>query len=196
MQLMRVPARRLPPRPSSGLDGAEKDTGMKAFSLIGECREKSELVRRLVVELTGRGLRVSTIKRVSDAVDLERAGSGTWKHRAAGAEEVMVASATRFALLREMPQDTHEPDVCGQLARMAPVDIVLLDGFRRSGYPKVEVVPSGQSQALLAPNDPMVLAVTSEEPVTAPVPRVPLRDIGALGDFVLAHAMSGGAQPD
>jgi molybdopterin-guanine dinucleotide biosynthesis protein len=54
---------------------------MKAFSLIGECAEKSELVRRLVVELTGRGLRVSTIKRVSDAVDLERSGSGTWKHR-------------------------------------------------------------------------------------------------------------------
>jgi hypothetical protein len=52
------------------------------------------------------------------------------------------------------------------------------------------------NQALLAPNDPTVLAVTSEEPVTAPVPRVPLRDIGALGDFVLAHAMSGGAQPD
>jgi molybdopterin-guanine dinucleotide biosynthesis adapter protein len=168
---------------------------MKAFSLIGECREKSELVRRLVVELTGRGLRVSTIKRVSDAVDLERAGSGTWKHRAAGAEEVMIASATRFALLREMPPDTHEPDVGSLLARMAPVDIVLLDGFRRSGYPKVEVVPAGQTQALLAPNDPMVLAVTSEDPVTAPVPRVPLSDIGALGDFVLAHAMLD-AQPD
>jgi molybdopterin-guanine dinucleotide biosynthesis protein B len=73
---------------------------MKAFSLIGECAEKSELVRRLVA-LTGRGLRVSTIKRVSDAVDLERSGSGTWKHRAAGAVEVMVASASRFALMRE-----------------------------------------------------------------------------------------------
>jgi molybdopterin-guanine dinucleotide biosynthesis protein B len=113
---------------------------MKAFSLIGECAEKSELVRRLVVELTGRGLRVSTIKRVSYAVDLERPGSGTWKHRAAGAEEVMVASASRFALMREMPKDTDEPDVGSLLARMAPVDIVLLDGFRRSSYPKMEVV--------------------------------------------------------
>lgn len=169
---------------------------MKAFSLIGECREKSELVRRLVVELTGRGLRVSTIKRVSDAIDLERAGSGTWKHRVAGAEEVMIASATRFALLREMPRDAREPDVGSLLARMAPVDIVLLDGFRRCGYPKVEVVPSGQNQALLASNDPMVLAVTSEEPVTAPVPRISISDIGALGDFVLARARSGGAQPD
>ena len=169
---------------------------MRAFSLIGECREKSELVRRLVVELTGRSLRVSTIKRVSDAVDLERHGSGTWKHRKAGAEEVMVASASRFALLREMPEDTQEPDVGSLLARMAPVDIVLLDGFRRSSYPKMEVVPSGQDHALLAPNDPMVLAVTSERPVTAPVPHVPLSDIGALGDFVMAHAVAGGAQPD
>ena len=161
---------------------------MKAFSLIGECREKSELVRRLVVELTGRGLRVSTIKRVSDAVDLERQGSGTWKHRAAGAEEVMIASASRFALMREMPKGIDEPDVGSLLARMEPVDIVLLDGFRRSGYPKLEVVPTGQTRAQFAADDPMVLAVTSEAPVTASVPGLPLSDIGALGDFVLAHA--------
>ena len=106
---------------------------MKAFSLVGECAEKSELVRRRVVELVGRGLRVSTIKRVSDAVDLERQGSGTWKHRTAGAAEVMIASASRFALLREMPPDTTEPEVSDLLARMAPVDIILLDGFRRQG---------------------------------------------------------------
>ena len=96
---------------------------MKAFSLVGECAEKSKLVRRLVVELVGRGLRVSTIKRVSDAVDLERQGSGTWKHRTAGAAEVMIASASRFALSREMPPDTTEPEVSELLARMAPVDI-------------------------------------------------------------------------
>ncbi|MEH2558042.1 molybdopterin-guanine dinucleotide biosynthesis protein B [Bradyrhizobium algeriense] len=169
---------------------------MRAFSLVGERREKSELVRRLVVELTGRGLRVSTIKRVSDALDLERPGSGTWKHRAAGAEEVMIASASRFALLREMPKDTREPDLGTLLARMAPVDIVLLDGFRRSCSPKVEVVPSRQSLAQLAPNDPMVLAVTSEGPVTAPVPCVPLSDNRALADFVMAHAMPGDPQPE
>ena len=163
---------------------------MKAFCLVGECREKSELVRRLVVELTGRGLRVSTIKRVSDAVDLERPGSGTWKHRVAGAEEVMIASATRFALMREMPKHTQEPDVGYLLARMTAVDIVLLDGFRRSDYPKIEVIPSGQEQALLAPTDKMVLAVTAEGRVIAPVHCIPLDDIGAVGDFVMAHGLS------
>jgi molybdopterin-guanine dinucleotide biosynthesis adapter protein len=161
---------------------------MKAFSLVGECAEKSELVRRLVVELVGRGLRVSTIKRVSDAVDLERQGSGTWKHRAAGAAEVMIASASRFALLHEMPPDTKEPEVADLLAHMTVVDIVLLDGFRRSTYPKMEVVPAGQDKALLARTDPMVLAVTSDWPVAADVPCLALPNIGALADFVLAHA--------
>jgi molybdopterin-guanine dinucleotide biosynthesis protein B len=161
---------------------------MKAFSLVGECAEKSDLVRRLVAELVGRGLQVSTIKRVSDAVDLERRGSGTWKHRAAGAAEVMIASASRFALLREMPPDTTEPEVSYLLARMAPVDIVLLDGFRRSDYHKMEVVPAGQDQALLAAGDPMVLAITSDVAVAADVPRLALSDIGALADFVLANA--------
>jgi molybdopterin-guanine dinucleotide biosynthesis protein B len=161
---------------------------MKAFSLVGECAEKSELVRRLVVELVGRGLQVSAIKRVSDAVDLERQGSGTWKHRAAGAVEVMIASASRFALLREMPPNTTEPEVSDLLARMVPVDIVLLDGFRRSSYPKIEVVQSGQDHTLLAPYDPMILAITSDVQVVADVPCLALSDIGALADFVLANA--------
>jgi molybdopterin-guanine dinucleotide biosynthesis protein B len=161
---------------------------MKAFSLVGECAEKSELVRRLVVELVGRGLQVSAIKRVSDAVDLERQGSGTWKHRAAGAVEVMIASASRLALLREMPPNTTEPEVSDLLARMAPVDIVLLDGFRRSSYPKIEVVPSGQDHAPLAPDDPMILAITADVQIVADVPCLALSDIGALADFVLANA--------
>lgn len=161
---------------------------MKAFSLVGICAEKSELVRRLVAELVGRGLRVSTIKRVSDAVDLERSGSGTWKHREAGATDVMVASASRFALLHEMPPGTTEPEVDDLLAHMTQVDLVLLDGFRRSSYPKMEVVPAGQHAAVLAPNDAMILAITAEAPVAAHVPCLALSDIGALADFVLANA--------
>ena len=161
---------------------------MKAFSLVGECAEKSELVRRLVVELMGRGLRVSTMKRVSDAVDLEKPGSGTWQHRAAGAAEVMIANARRFALLCETPADAKEPEVTQLLARMAPVDIVLLDGFRRSRYPKMEALPAGQDRAVLAPGDPRVLAITSDTPVAAAIPCLALSDIAALADFVLANA--------
>jgi molybdopterin-guanine dinucleotide biosynthesis adapter protein len=145
-------------------------------------------VRRLVVEFAGRGLRVSTMKRVSDKVDLEKPGSGTWKHRAAGAAEVVIASATRFALLHELPEDTVEPDVGELLGRLTPVDIVLLDGFRRSTYPKMEVVPAGQEQALLAPADAMVLATTADLHITGALPHIALSDIRALGDFVLRNA--------
>ena len=162
---------------------------MRVFSLIGECREKSELVGRLVAELAGRGLRVSTIKRVSDIVDLERRGSGTWRQRQAGAEEVMIANACRFALLHEMPSDTIEPDVTMLLARLAPVDIVLLDGFRRSGMPKMEVVPREQEQPQYAANDPKVLALASEQPVPGRIPCLPLSQIKELADFVLTNAV-------
>src|ERR1700733_15917706 len=117
---------------------------------------------------------------------------GRFQHRAAGAEEVMVASASRFALMRELPKEIDEPDVGSLLARMAPVDFVLLDGFRRNGYPKMEVIQTGQTRALFATNDPMVLAVTSEVPVTAPVPELPLSNIGALVDFVVAYAVTAG----
>ena len=165
---------------------------MKAFSFVGECAEKSELVRRLVVEFVGRGVRVSTIKRVSDAVDLERQGSGTWKHRAAGAAEVMVASASRFALLHEMPTSTTEPEVADLLAHMTPVDLVLLDGFKRSFYPKMEVVQAGRDSPVLDPNDAMILAITAEVPITAHVPYIALSDIAALADFALAHAREPG----
>lgn len=163
---------------------------MKVFSLIGECREKSDLVGRLVAELVDRGLRVSTIKRVSDLVDLERRGSGTWKQRQAGAEEVMIANARRFALLREMPIDTAEPDLSELLARLAPVDIVLLDGFRRSGMPKMEVVPPGQEQPRYAGDDPQVLALASDRLVASGIPCVPLSHVGKLADFVLTNAVS------
>ena len=167
-----------------------RGSGVKVFSLIGECREKSELVGRLVAELVGRGLRVSTIKRVSDPVDLERRGSGTWKQRQAGAEEVMVANARRFALLREMPANTVEPDVTELLLRLAPVDIVLLDGFRRSSMPKMEVVPPGQEQPRYAGDDPQVLALASDRLVGTGIPCLPLSQVGELADFVLTHAAS------
>jgi Molybdopterin guanine dinucleotide synthesis protein B len=84
---------------------------MKVFSVVGGCAGKTETVRRLVAEIVRRGLRVSTVKRVPEAVDLEKPGSGTWKHREAGAQEVILASTRRMALLREMSTDADEPDV-------------------------------------------------------------------------------------
>jgi molybdopterin-guanine dinucleotide biosynthesis protein B len=166
---------------------------MRVFSVVGGCAGKTEIVRRLVAELTGRGLRVSTVKRVPESVDLEKPGSGTWKHREAGAQEVILASTSRMALLLEMPTDADEPDVEDLLARLAPVDIVFLEGFRLTWYPKLEFVEPARNRRLIALDDPLVLAVTADEPVDAPVPFLPLSDIGAVADFVLMHAVTAGA---
>lgn len=165
---------------------------MKVFSVVGGCAGKTELVRKLVAELSSRGMRVSTVKRVPDSVDLERPESGTWKHREAGAEEVLLASATRFALLREDPIEGDEPDVEMLLGRLAPVDIVFLEGFRLTWYPKLELVQPERDRRLIALDDPLVLAVTADQPVPAPVPYLPLSDIAGLADFVLHHAVAAG----
>jgi molybdopterin-guanine dinucleotide biosynthesis adapter protein len=162
---------------------------MRAFSIIGECAEKSELVNRLVAECVSRGLRVSTMKRVSDAVDLEKPGSGTWRQRRSGAEEVVIANARRIALLRELPPETAEPDVVALLARMAQVDLVLLDGFRRSAMPKMEVLSAGQLAAIHAQHDRNVMALASDRPSHGALPHLDLAEIGQLLDFVWEHAV-------
>lgn len=169
---------------------------MKIFSVVGGCAGKTDVVRRLVAELVGRGLRVSTVKRVPDEIDLEKPGSGTWKHRQAGAEEVILASTSRIALLREMPTDEDEPDVEILLGRLAPVDIVLLEGFRLTYYPKLELVQPERDRRLIALDDPLVLAVTADRPIDAPVPFFALSDIVALADFVLENAVASGQQAD
>jgi molybdopterin-guanine dinucleotide biosynthesis protein MobB len=162
---------------------------MRVFGIVGACPGRTELVARLVAEVTARGLRVSTIKRVPDALDLDRPHSGTWAQRDAGAAEVMLASATRIALLRELPTDADEPDIDFLLGRLAPVDLVLLDGFRLTAHPKLEYVRRGQDRRMLALDDPSVLAVTADDAVAAPVPLLPVDEIATLADFVLAHAV-------
>lgn len=162
---------------------------MKVFGVVGGCAAKAGLVHRLVAELTRRGLRVSTIKHVPDEVDLDRPGTGSWAQREAGAEEVMLASGTRQILMRERRHPVDEPAVDELLARLAPVDLVLLEGFRLSPYPKLEAVTPGQDRRLFALDDPAVCAVTGTAPVAAPVPFLPASDIAALADLLLAQAV-------
>jgi molybdopterin-guanine dinucleotide biosynthesis protein MobB len=112
---------------------------VKVFSVVGGCAGKTDVVRRLVAAFAGRGVRVSTVKHVPETIDLEKPGSGTWKHREAGVQEVILASTSRMALLREMPTDEDEPDVEALLARLAPVDIVLLAvGFEQYGADPID----------------------------------------------------------
>ena len=136
---------------------------MKVYGIIGwQNSGKTTLVEALLAEITGRGYSVSTIKHAHHDVDLDRPGKDSWRHRQAGATEVVLATAHRFALMREYRGP--EPRLEEILARLAPVDLVLIEGYKRDLHPKIEVFRD-------------LAAVT--------VPQLDLNDPRAVADFIL-----------
>ena len=97
---------------------------------------------KLIPALTGRGLRVSTIKHAHHAFDIDQPGKDSWLHRQAGATEVLVASANRFALIHEL-RGAPEPSLAELVARLALADIVVVEGFRHGAHPKIEIFRPG-----------------------------------------------------
>jgi molybdopterin-guanine dinucleotide biosynthesis adapter protein len=161
---------------------------MKIYGVIGwKNAGKTSLMERLVAEITGRGLTVSTVKHVHHDVDLDQPGKDTYRHRKAGASEVVLASAHRFALMRE--HRGTEPDLAEILFRLAPVDLVLVEGYKRDAHPKVEVWRRETGHSLIQPGDPLVRAVaTDADPGPLTVPVLDLNDTAAVADFILREA--------
>ena len=161
---------------------------MNIYGVIGwKNAGKTSLMERLVAEISGRGLRVSTVKHVHHDVDLDQPGKDTFRHRTAGAEEVVLASANRMALLRE--HRGAEPDLAVILARMAPVDLVLVEGYKRDAHPKIEVFRREAGHDLIQPGDPMVRAVATDAALAVlAVPVLDLNDTAAIADFILREA--------
>jgi molybdopterin-guanine dinucleotide biosynthesis protein B len=160
---------------------------MKVYGIIGwKNAGKTSLMERLVAEITARGLTVSTVKHVHHDVDLDQPGKDTFRHRAAGAREVVLASAKRHAILTEH-RDGPEPELAAILARLAPVDLVLIEGYKRDSHAKIEVWRPETGQALIQPGDPYVRAVATDAalPQPVPVPVLDLNDTGAVADFIL-----------
>ena len=152
---------------------------------------KTTLLSRLVPELIGRGLRVSTVKHAHHAFDIDQPGKDSYVHRMAGATEVLVASASRWALMHEL-RDATEPGLDQLLAKLAPVDLVLIEGFKRHPHPKIEVFRRGNGKPLLAPDDPHIVAVASDAPVPeTALPVLGIDDIPAIADFVLGLCRTG-----
>ena len=158
---------------------------MNIYGVIGwKNAGKTSLMERLVAEISARGLRVSTVKHVHHDVDLDQPGKDTFRHRTAGAEEVVLASANRMALLRE--HRGAEPDLAVILARMAPVDLVLVEGYKRDAHPKIEVFRREAGHDLIQPGDPMVRAVATDAAIAVlAVPVLDLNDTAAIADFIL-----------
>jgi len=158
---------------------------MKVYGVIGwKNAGKTGLMERLVAEITGRGFTVSTVKHVHHDVDLDQPGKDTFRHRSAGAREVVLASARRHAILTEH-RDGPEPALSAILARLAHVDLVLVEGYKRDTHPKIEVWRPLTGQALIQPGDPHVRAVATDTALPPlPVPVLDLNDTGAVADFI------------
>ena len=149
---------------------------------------KTTLIAKLIPGILARGLRVSTLKHAHHAFDIDRPGKDSYEHRMAGATEVLVASEKRFALMHELRGET-EPRLPALLAKLAPVDLVIIEGWKREPHPKLEVFRASVGKPLIHPDDPHVVAIASDVPVPrATVPRVALDDTPAIIDILLARA--------
>lgn len=161
---------------------------MKRFGLAGwSGAGKTTLMVKLLPELTGRGFTVSTVKHAHHSFDIDQPGKDSFRHRAAGATEVLIGSARRWALIHEL-REAPEPDLDELFQRMAPVDLVLVEGFKREGHDKLEVHRVANGKPLLAPDDPRIIAVASDKPLEGlTLPRLDLDDVTAIADFILGH---------
>jgi molybdopterin-guanine dinucleotide biosynthesis protein B len=149
---------------------------------------KTTLITKAIPRLIARGCQVSTLKHAHHGFDLDQPGKDSFMHRAAGATEVAISSARRFAILHEL-RDEPEWDLPALLDKLSPVDLVLVEGFKRDAFPKLEVHRVANGKPLLHPEDPRIVAIASDRPLPqATVPVVELDDVERIVDLLLQHA--------
>jgi len=150
---------------------------------------KTTLITKLIPCLLARGVKVSTLKHAHHGFDLDRPGKDSFMHRAAGATEVLISSAMRWAILHELRAE-EEWDLGALVAKMAPVDLVLVEGFKRDAFPKLEIHRVANGKPLLYHQDPHIVAVASDTALPdTPLPVLDLNTIGPIADLLLARAV-------
>jgi molybdopterin-guanine dinucleotide biosynthesis protein B len=148
---------------------------------------KTTLLAELLPALVARGLRVSTVKHAHHSFDVDQPGKDSWVHRQAGATEVMVASAARWALMHEH-RGAAEPSLAELLQRMTPVDLVLVEGFKREAHAKLEIYRALVGKPLMCTTDPSICGIVSDAPVPGvTLPRFAFEDIAGIADFIIAQ---------
>ena len=160
-----------------------KVIGVAGFKNAG----KTTLVEKLVMELTRRGRRVATVKHAHHSFDIDHEGRDSFRHRKAGACEVAVVSRHRWAIIHEMGQEI-EPSLEDILAKLAPCDLVIVEGYKRDTHDKIEVRNLALDHPKLAGDDPTIVAIAANGPVAgAPVPLFDRDDVSALVSFIEKH---------
>lgn len=160
---------------------------MRIYGITGyKNAGKTGLMERLVAEITGRGLIVSTLKHAHHATDIDHEGRDSFRHRQAGAAQVLVSSPVRWALMTEL-RDAPEPSLDELLARMTPVDLILIEGYKAAPHPKIEAHRNETGRPLLCPDNSTIRAVASNAQPAVPVPLFHLDDTRAIADFILAE---------
>ena len=160
--------------------------GLSGFSGSG----KTTLAERLIATLRAAGQRVSVVKHAHHKFDIDHAGKDSWRHRQAGAGEVVIASARRLAKIREFA-DRADPTVHELIAELAPCDWVLVEGFKSSALPKIEVWRAENGKPARYAEDPHIVAVATDDPAQLPLPTtlpvLDLNDAAAVVAFLLAE---------
>ena len=157
---------------------------MKIFGVTGwKNSGKTGLMERLITEFTARGLTVSSIKHAHHSFDIDHPGRDSYRHRDAGARQVLLASRNRWALMHEL-RDEDEPSLGDLLKQLSPVDLVLIEGYKRDRHPKIEAHRKETGQPLIAPEDETIVAVASDTSVTIDRPVLELNDTTSIANFI------------
>jgi len=153
---------------------------------------KTTLIVKLIPALQARGLSVSTLKHAHHNFDVDKPGKDSFLHREAGAHEVLIASANRFALMHEL-RGAPEPSLAALIGKLEPVDLVIIEGFKQEHHAKLEVHRAANGKPFMFPDDPNIKALISDAPVAEglfrqQLPYAHLDDIGAIADLVVKYA--------
>ena len=160
---------------------------MRTFGFAGWSGSgKTTLIEKLIHRFVKRGLRVSLIKHAHHSFDVDRPGKDSYRHRHAGAGEVLVTSSRRWVLIHEL-RGEREPAFEEQLKHLAPCDLVIVEGFKYAPIPKIEVWRAQTGEPLLYPNDPHIVAIATDARIESRIPVLDLNDADAVTAFVTGH---------